>query len=323
MNALYFEKTGSLEQLKLKELPRPSTKSNEALVRIKAAAINPSDPKSVLGKMSETTAPRVPGRDFAGIVMEGPSDWLGKEVFGTGGNLGFGRDGTHAEFAAIPVEALLEKPRDLGFGQAAALGLSYLTSWSALVTAGQAAKEDTVLILGATGAVGSSAVKIARHLGSKRVIGTLRKETDREGARSIPVHDWIVLDGKSLPQELSSMTNNRGADLILDVVGGTLFEEANQCLAHRGRHVVIASNPAQVSFNLVDFYHREARLIGVDTLKLSFAQSAKILAGILPLVNQGVLAAPEFETITLDQAPQAYQAVLNGTARKKQVIRFE
>jgi NADPH:quinone reductase-like Zn-dependent oxidoreductase len=237
--------------------------------------------------------------------------------------LGFGRDGTHAEFAAIPVEALLEKPRDLSFGQAASLGLSYLAAWSAIVTAGQVSADDTVLILGAAGAVGSSAVKIANHLGAKRVIGTLRDEGEREKIGSIPAHDWIVLDGKSLSQEISAMTGGRGADLILDVLGGPLFDDVGRCLAHRGRHVVIASNPAQVSFDLVDFYHREARLIGVDTVKLSFAQSAEMLGKILPLVKRGILTAPEFDAIPLERAIQAYRDVFSGAARRKQVIQFD
>ncbi len=111
MKALYFEKTGSLDQLVLKDLPAPKPGPNEALVRIKAAAINPSDPKSVLGKMTETKVPRVPGRDFSGEVIEGPASWRGKEVFGSGGSLGFARDGTHAEYAAIPLEAPSSKSR--------------------------------------------------------------------------------------------------------------------------------------------------------------------------------------------------------------------
>ena len=79
---------------------------------------------------------------------------------------------------------------------------------------------------------------------------------------------------------------------------------------------------ARVSFSLVDFYHREGRLIGVDTLKLSFAESAEVLREIVPLVNAGVLTPPELDSIAIEQAPRAYQAVLDGTARRKQVLRF-
>ncbi len=125
MKALYFRDTGSLANLRVEnvEVPGIASDGGEALVRVHAAAINPSDPKGVLGKISETKPPRVPGRDFAGIVVDGPAIWKGKEVFGTGGNLGFSRNGSHAQFVAVPVEALVEKPKQLSFEKAATLGL--------------------------------------------------------------------------------------------------------------------------------------------------------------------------------------------------------
>src|SRR5205085_5124486 len=134
--------------------------------------------------------------------------------------------------------------------------------------------------------------KIAKHFGAKRIIGVLRKEADRTRTAGIPCDDWLVLENKPLPQGLFEVTEDKGADLIVDVVGGSSFELVNQCLAHHGRHIVIASIEPRVSFNLVDFYHREARLIGVDTLKLSFSESAKVLREIVPLVNAGVLTPP-------------------------------
>ncbi len=324
MKALYFRETGSLANLRVEnvEVPRIGAHSGEALVRVRAAAINPSDPRNVLGKISETKTPRVPGRDYAGIVVDGPVTWKGKEVFGTGGNLGFGRDGSHAEFVSVPVEALVEKPKQLSFEQAAALALGYLTAWSAIVTAGHVCPNDIVLVLGATGAVGSAAVKIAKHIGAKRVIGVLRKEADRTRTSGIPSDDWLVLEKEPLPQGLFEVTQDKGADLILDMVGGSSFESVNQCLAHRGRHVVIASIEPRVSFNLLDFYHHEARLIGVDTLKLSFSETADVLREIVPLVNAGVLTPPELDSIAIEQGPRAYRAVLEGTAGRKQVIRF-
>ena len=177
-------------------------------------------------------------------------------------------------------------------------------------------------MLGATGAVGSAAVKIAKHIGAKRVIGVLRNEAGRSRTSGIPSDDWLVLEKEPLPQGLFEATQGKGADLVLDMVGGSSFESVNQCLAHHGRHVVIASIEARVSFSLVDFYHREARLIGGDTLKLSFCESAGVLREIVPLVNAGVLTPPELDSIAIEQGPRAYQAVMEGRAGRKQVIRF-
>ena len=100
MRALRFENTGSLDRLAVAEVDRPKVQPGEVLVRVRAAAINPSDVKNVLGKMAMTTVPRTPGRDFAGVVEDGPPELVGREVFGTGGDLGFRRDGSHAEFLA-------------------------------------------------------------------------------------------------------------------------------------------------------------------------------------------------------------------------------
>src|SRR4029077_705984 len=102
MRALKFYQTGSLDDLHVEEVSVPTPAAGEVLVEVKAAAINPSDVKNVQGKMHETTVPRIPGRDFAGMIVKGPDDFLGRSVFGRGVNRVFGRDATPAEFLTIP-----------------------------------------------------------------------------------------------------------------------------------------------------------------------------------------------------------------------------
>src|SRR2546423_14940489 len=84
MRALRFHKTGSLSDARVEEAPRPVPGPGELLVQVHAAAVNPSDVKNVLGAFPHTTVPRTPGRDFAGVVEAGPSEWVGRRVFGTG-----------------------------------------------------------------------------------------------------------------------------------------------------------------------------------------------------------------------------------------------
>ncbi len=88
-------------------IDRPIPRAGEVLVRVQAAAINPSDVKNVLGKMELTTVPRTPGRDLAGVAEQGPAEWIGRPVLGTGGDLGFRRDGSHAEYLTVPIEGSL------------------------------------------------------------------------------------------------------------------------------------------------------------------------------------------------------------------------
>lgn len=134
--------------------------------------------------------------------------------------------------------------------------------------------------------------------------------------------EWIDLESGPLPESVKELTEGKGADLILDVVEGPLFQPCLESLAQRGRQIAIASANPQVTFNLVDFYHKEGCLIGVDTLKLSFSGSAEILKAILPGFKAGTFSLPSVETVSLEGALRAYQAIDQGTSKKKVVIRF-
>lgn len=308
MRALRFDRTGSLDVLKISDVPKPAPAPGEVLVEVKAAAVNPSDIKNVLGKMHETTVPRTPGRDFAGTVVAGSPQWLGQSVFGSGGDLGFRRDGSHAEFVAVPEVAVVKRPASLTPIQAAAVGLPYLTAWAALIDVAKIQPGETVLILGATGAVGGAAVRIAKQRGC-RVLGTIRKRSEIARAGNLPVDDWIELETTELAKGIRAATGQKGADVVFDVVGGPMFEQCLASLARRGRQVAIASAELRVSFNLIDFYHNESRLFGLDTLKLSFAEAGAILRQIVPGFESGEFPAPDCQTFPLEQAPEIYRQI--------------
>jgi NADPH:quinone reductase len=320
MRALKFHQTGSLDDLRIEEVPVPTPAPGEVLVQVKAAAINPSDIKNVQGKMHETTVPRIPGRDFAGVVVGGPDELLGHSVFGSGGNLGFGRDGSHAEYLVIPASAVLPLPGNLSFEEAAGIGVAYITAWAAMVDAAQIQAGETVLILGTTGAVGSAAARIVHHLGA-RVIGIARKASDIPRADLLPVDEWIDLQAVDLATGARNLTSGRGADIVFDVVGGAMFEQCLSALAWRGRQVAIASSPeARVNFNLVDFYHNESSLLGVDTLKLSFDETAEILRQLTPGIESGIFPPTRVETFSLDEGPRLYLDMAESKIRGKPIL---
>src|SRR5215469_11639133 len=140
MKALRFSQFGSFAQaLRIEDLPQPEPQEDEVLVKVAAASINPSDTKNVLGKMEGTILPRTPGRDFAGTVVAGAKEWIGKEVWGSGGDTGFTRDGAHAEYIVVPSQGVAPKPSRLSMAEAAAVGTNYITAYRGLVeTAGVA-----------------------------------------------------------------------------------------------------------------------------------------------------------------------------------------
>ena len=313
MRAIRFTAFGDPSVLELADLAAPALSESTALVRVMAASINPSDVKNVAGAMKQTTLPRIPGRDFAGVVEVGPAEWIGAAVWGTGGDTGFTRDGTHAEMIAVPVASLRRKPDTLSFDQAASVGVNYMAAWCGLEAAGLKAGE-MVLLIGAGGGVGGAAAQIARRLGA-RVIGADRRAPHPDA----PIHgiaEKLILGAEDLPAEVRATTGGQGADVVFDLVGGIMFRNAVNSLALRGRLVEIAATgQREVSFDLADFCHNESRLYGVDTLKRDLVASAEVLEALTPRFMAGdYRAAPIAETCGLGEAQEAYRKVAAGSA---------
>src|ERR1700750_536355 len=109
---------------------------DDVVVEIKAAGVNPSDVKAATGLMPYAVFPRTPGRDYAGIVIDGPEGWAGREVFGSSGDLGIRRDGTHATHLVVETEAVVDKPRSIGWEEAAGIGVPFVTAMEGLRRAG-------------------------------------------------------------------------------------------------------------------------------------------------------------------------------------------
>jgi len=313
MRAIRFEAFGDPSVLEVVEVAAPATDERTALVRVTAASINPSDVKNVAGAMKQTTLPRIPGRDYAGVVEAGPAEWIGAEVWGTGGDVGFTRDGTHAELIAVPAASLRRKPDALSFDEAASVGVNYIAAWCGIEATSLKAGE-TVLLIGAGGGVGGAAAQIARSLGA-HVIGADNRKP-RPDAPIEAIAEKLIIGAEDLPAEVRAATGGKGADVVLDLVGGVMFRSALKSLALRGRLVEIAATgQREVSFDLVDFYHNESQLFGVDTLKRDLTASAEALDALTPgFVAGDYRAAPIAEACGLSEAQEAYRKVAAGAA---------
>src|SRR6059058_604184 len=102
--------------------------ADDVVVEVRAAGVNPSDVKAATGLMPYAVFPRTPGRDFAGVVVDGPGEWLGREVFGSSGDLGIRRDGSHASHLVVEAAALVEKPAAISMDEAAGIGVPFVTA---------------------------------------------------------------------------------------------------------------------------------------------------------------------------------------------------
>jgi NADPH:quinone reductase len=312
MKAVTFSRFGAPDVLEVVDVPDRVPGPGDARVRVVSASVNPSDVKNVAGAMSQSTLPRIPGRDFAGVVDAGPDAWLGAEVWGSG-NAGFTIDGSHAQYIMVPVASLRRKPETLSFDQAAAVGVTYLAAQRGLLDAGALRRGESLAIIGANGGVGSAAAQIARRLGASKIIGVDLREPDPASAVARATDAFIAGVSDSAAAVRDAL-GGRGADVVFDAVGGVMFRTALACLAPRGRLIEIsATGQREVTFDLADFYHNEGRIIGVDTLKLDLTAAGNILEALRPGFENGDFEPPPIaKTFPLVDVTAAYQAVADG-----------
>src|ERR1700726_4994739 len=201
-----------------------SPTAGEVLVEVKAAAVNPSDVKAATGLMAYAVFPRTPGRDYAGVVIDGPPGTIGREVFGSSGDLGIRRDGTHATHLAVELEAVVDKPNGISWEEAAGIGVPFVTAMEGFRRAGIPVAGETVLVMGVNGKVGQAAVQIASWHGA-RVIGVVRKAEAYEGHANAKV-DVIDASSSDVAARVRELTSGHGADIVFNTVGDPYFEAA-------------------------------------------------------------------------------------------------
>jgi NADPH:quinone reductase len=316
MRALRFTQFGDPDVLHVTDLPDPSGTAREAVIRVEAASVNPSDVKNVAGSMEWTMLPRTPGRDFAGVVISGPPEWQGTAVWGTGGDTGFIRDGSHAQLMCVPVEALVRKPDRLSFDEASTVGVNFVVAWYGAVETGQLAAGETIAIFGVSGGVGGAVAQIARALGAI-VIGVDRRKPAPETPAAEVIDHFITFDpAADVGAEIKRLTGGTGVRLVYDAVGGVTTPAALASLAHGGRLVVISVvGPRAVEIDLKDLYRNETRIFGIDSTKLGVVESARRLEKMGSYFESGEFAPlPITASYSLDEATAAYQAVADGVA---------
>jgi NADPH:quinone reductase-like Zn-dependent oxidoreductase len=293
---------------------------DQVLVEIKAAAVNPSDIKAATGLMPYAVFPRTPGRDFSGVVIDGPAASIGREVFGSSGDLGIRRDGTHATHLSVEAGALVDKPASLSWEEAAGIGVPFVTAMEGFRRTGLPESGETVLVFGVNGKVGQAAVQIATWQGA-RVIGVVRKDEPYEGHANaaIEVIDSSQADVAGRVREITG----KGADIVFNTVGDPYFEAAHRSLALKGKQILIATIERVVPFNILEFYRGQHTYVGIDTLGLSSVASGDVLRDLAAGFAGGQLKPYPIKASAiypLEGARQAYQAVA-GSSRDRVILR--
>ena len=316
MEAVVIQASGPPAQsLAYRTEPVPVPGPGEVLIEVHAAAVNPLDVANAAGLLG-TPWPTIPGGDFAGVVVSG-GDHTGREVWGSGPALGLAlgtkRQGTHARFVALPETWLSGKPESLTMTEAAAIGRSYFVAWQSVINVMEIMPGERILITGGAGMVGQAATAIARWRGAEPIVAD-RREPDG-------VEHFIDTSTSDIREAVLELTDGRGADLVLDAVGGALFEPALRSLRFDGRMVGIFSAPEpRFDFSPAEIYNRQLRLTGLASVFMDGADVARIFDQLRPLFDRGDLVPPAVKTWPLENSAEAYQAVLDGSAGIKQVL---
>lgn len=237
MKAVLCKSFGRAEDLSLEEIDEPKIKPGHVIVAVRASAVNFPDVLMIEGKyQSRPDFPFSPGGEFSGIVTEvaeDVADWnVGDEVFGSLGH------GCFAEKILVNARALRAKPGPMSFAVAAGISTTYGTSYYALKQRANLQPGETLLVLGAAGGVGLAAVELGKAMGA-RVIAAASSDEKLAVAKAAGADELINYSDGQLKDKVKALTDNRGADVIYDPVGGELFDQCMRCIAWYGRVLIV------------------------------------------------------------------------------------
>jgi NADPH2:quinone reductase len=241
MRAVVVHEFGPFEDLAIEDFPKPEPGPHDVLLEIHATAANFVDLLVTAGQYQFLPdIPFVPGKLPAGVVVEVGS--AVKECKVGDRVLCMAEHGGYGEFIAVPESQCFKLPDKMSFVDAAAMALVYDTSWFALRDRGRYQVGDTVLVLGATGGVGLAAVQLAKAMGAKVLAGVSswdKADIARDAGATVVIDLSRSNLYDNLREQVYEVTNNRGADIVLDPLGADIFDAAIRAVAWRGRYVVI------------------------------------------------------------------------------------
>ncbi len=242
MRAVVVRQFGGIENASLGEVEKPQPKAGEVLLEARAVSVNFVDLVMMSGSYQFKPAlPFVPGKLPAGVVA---AVGTGVTALTPGDHaIAMAEQGGFAEFVAMPVSQCVPLPKSLAFTDAAAMSLVYDTAYFALRERARIAAGESVLVLGATGGVGLAAIQLAKAMGAGQVLAAVASQDKTDIVRAAGADGIVDLAApdlhESLRAQVFTQVGKGGVDIILDMLGGDMFDAAIRALAWRGRLIVI------------------------------------------------------------------------------------
>jgi len=324
MRALVCKEYGPPESLVIEEHLDPVPGKGEIVVDVEAAGINFPDVLSIAGQYQvKTPTPFVPGNESAGIICAVGAD---VKQFAVGDRVIINSSGgAFAEKCVADVHATIPLPEDLSFEQGAGFTVTYGTSYHALNQSANLQAGETLLVLGAAGGVGITAVEIGKAMGA-RVIAAASSDEKLEFAKSAGADELINYSEVPLKETVKELTDGKGADVVYDPVGGELAEQAFRATAWHGRYLVIGFASGDIpKFAANIALLKEASVIGVwwGTWAMKNPQlQGQNMMEMAELIKEGILTPRVTESYSLDDYRDAFAAITERRACGKVILRM-
>ena len=321
MRALVCEKFGPPSSLRESEIATPDVGPEEVLIEVHAAGVGFVDGLMIQGKYQvKPSLPYYPGSEFSGVVAKTGADVrdlpVGSRVMGLAGS------GAFSQFVAIPANRLITLPDEINYTTAASLYINYATALYGLRDCGKLATGETILILGASGGVGSAAITVAKAMGA-HVIGAASSEEKRSAAIRFGADASVDYTKEEWRSELKALTPG-GLNVVYDPVGGDYAETAFRALAPGGRFLVVgfaAGTIPSIPLNLALL--KRSSIVGVDWGGESRARpeiNHALITTILSWIESGVLQPAEVVARPIREVREALEDQLAGRIVGKLVL---
>lgn len=318
MKAIRVHEFGSPEVMRLEEVSDPLAGSDQVVVRVAAAGVNPVDTYIRTGQHSVKPAlPYTPGMDAAGVVeavgMNVRRLSVGDRVY-TAGTL----SGAYAELALCDASQVYRLPSTVTFAQGAAVNVPYATAHRGLFGRAHAQPGESVLVHGASGGVGIAAVQLARAAGLQ-VIGTGGTEEGRRLVTEQGAHHVLDHHAPDYLEQLMTLTEGRGVDVILEMLANVNLGRDLTVLARNGR-VVVIGNRGTVEINPRDAMGRDASILAMSLMNTPPVELQGVHAALVAGLENGTLRPVVGQEMPLAEAARAHEAVIQPGAYGKIVL---
>ncbi|MBX9844747.1 MAG: NAD(P)H-quinone oxidoreductase [Xanthobacteraceae bacterium] len=322
MRAVEIRQPGGPDVLQMTARPVPEIAADEVLVRVAAAGVNRPD----VAQRSGVYPPPPGASDIPGLEIAGRIEQVGAAVSGwkAGDEVcALVTGGGYAEFCAAPARQCLPVPRGLSLIEAASLPETFFTVWSNVFDRGRLAAGETLLVQGGSSGIGVAAIQMAKALGS-RVIATAGSDDKCRACEDLGADVAVNYKTQDFVEAVKRSTDGKGADVILDMVGGDYVRREIACVALEGRIVLIAFlGGAQATFDIMPLMLKRATITGSTLRTRPVAFKAAIAAAlrerVWPLIETGRIKPAVHRVFTLGEAARAH-ALMETSAHIGKIV---